>query len=122
MSYLLRSAHHSAGGPAARCLRRECARTPRAPARDFVPCTPISEWMSGYLDLTEILIINILDYQGTMFIFREKVDGDGASDRSHARPVSLDSSCFTPGGAGRNHAGAVLADAQAQPGRRAKYW
>src|SRR6266849_5080328 len=23
------------------------ARTPRAPARDFVPCTPSSEWISG---------------------------------------------------------------------------
>src|SRR2546430_15068232 len=26
--------------------RGDCARTPRAPARDSVPCTPVYEWIS----------------------------------------------------------------------------
>ena len=31
---------HSSGGPAARIEEKEKAGTPRAPAEDFVPCTP----------------------------------------------------------------------------------
>ncbi len=40
------STHNASGRPAARSKKRERARTPRAPAGDFAPCTPISEWIS----------------------------------------------------------------------------
>ena len=44
----LRSPHNASGGPAARLEKRESARTPRAPAGDFAPCTPIYEWISVF--------------------------------------------------------------------------
>jgi len=42
----LTSTHNSFGGPAARFKWKGEARTPRAPAGDFVLCTPSYEWIS----------------------------------------------------------------------------
>ena len=43
---ILRSTHNASGGPAARLEKRESARTPRAPAGDSVPCTPVYDGIS----------------------------------------------------------------------------
>jgi hypothetical protein len=47
-NHYLTSTHNSSGGPAAHVEKREEARTPRAPAWDSVPCTPVYEWISDY--------------------------------------------------------------------------
>src|SRR2546423_5905664 len=43
----LRSTHNLSCGPSARLGGEKSARTPRAPARGFAPCTPIYAWISG---------------------------------------------------------------------------
>ena len=43
---ILRSTHNLSCGPPARLGGEKSARTPRAPAGDFAPCTPIYEWIS----------------------------------------------------------------------------
>ena len=49
----LRSTHNLSCRPELRLGGEKSARTPRAPAGDFAPCTPISEWISDSLSLQE---------------------------------------------------------------------
>src|SRR5947209_1999315 len=52
----LPSTPNSVGGPTARMKEKEDARTPRAPARDFVPCTPGYEQFGGLFERIVLLI------------------------------------------------------------------